>query len=48
VDWTSSNLGQGLVADTCGLSNETLGSIKDREFLGELNDYWFLKKDSAA
>jgi hypothetical protein len=27
--------------------NETSGSIKGGEFLGQMSDYWLLKKDST-
>jgi hypothetical protein len=37
---------EGPLAGSCEHSNEPSGSIKGREFI-QLNDYEFLKKDSA-
>jgi hypothetical protein len=34
------------VADSCEHDNETSGSIVGGQFLGQLSDYQFLKKDS--
>jgi hypothetical protein len=35
------------VAISCEDGNESLGSIKGREFIDKLNDYQLLKKNSA-
>jgi hypothetical protein len=44
----SSGPGQGSVAGSCEHVNENCSSIKGRKFLDRLNDYYFLKKDSAV
>jgi hypothetical protein len=31
----------------CEYGKESLGSVKDREFRDQMNDYYLLKKDSA-
>jgi hypothetical protein len=36
---------QGPVVGSCEQNNEPLGSIKGREFLDYLSDYWLLEKD---
>jgi hypothetical protein len=38
---------EGLVAGFCEHSNESLSTIKGREFLDKLRDYQLLTKDSA-
>jgi hypothetical protein len=35
-------------AGSCGHSNDPSGSIKGQEFLDQLSNYQFLKKDSVA
>jgi hypothetical protein len=42
----SSGVEQGPVAGSCECSNEPSGTIKDGEFLDQVNDCLFLKKDS--
>jgi hypothetical protein len=32
---------------SCEHGNEPSGSLKEGEFLGQLSDFWLLKKDSA-
>jgi hypothetical protein len=39
--------GASELAVSCEHGNETSGSIKGGEFLDQLSDYWFLKKDST-
>jgi hypothetical protein len=43
----SSASGQGPVIGSCKHGKEPSGSIKGGKFIDQLNDYWFLKKDSA-
>jgi hypothetical protein len=42
----SSRPGKGHVAGYCEHSNEPLGSINGRKCIGNLNDYYLLKKNS--
>jgi hypothetical protein len=39
--------GKGPVASSSEYSNETLGFVKDREFLGQLSGSQLRKKDTA-
>jgi hypothetical protein len=45
MGWTGP--GQGPVAGSCGHSDKSLGSIKDRQFTEMLNNYQLLKEDSS-
>jgi hypothetical protein len=40
-------LGIQLVASSCEDSSKRLGTIKGGEFLGQLSEYYFIKKDFA-
>jgi hypothetical protein len=44
----ASSTGWGSVAGCCVHGNERSGSIKGREFLGQLSDYNLLKKESLS
>jgi hypothetical protein len=47
VDWIQLDEVKGPVAGCCEHGNESLGSIKDREYLGQLIICQLLKKDSV-